>query len=100
MSLVHLTLPGWAVPLVLIAHFGLGLGLGTLYFANVWWSARQFGEGGRIAGVALHALLRLALLGGVLALASLEGALPLLLTALGVVIARVAMVRRLGRTEP
>jgi hypothetical protein len=37
---------------------------------------------------------RFVLLGGGLALTSLEGALPLLLTALGVVLARFAIMRR------
>jgi hypothetical protein len=43
---------------------------------------------------------RYALLGGLLTLASLEGALPLLMMALGVLIARSVVVRRVREAAP
>ena len=43
---------------------------------------------------------RFALLGGLLTLASLEGALPLLVMALGVLIARSAVMRRVREAAP
>jgi hypothetical protein len=43
---------------------------------------------------------RFVILGVVLTLASLEGALPLLLMALGVLIARSVVVRRIGEVTP
>ena len=43
---------------------------------------------------------RFALLGGLLTLASLEGALPLLAMALGVFIARFAVMRRIREAAP
>ena len=43
---------------------------------------------------------RFALLGGLLTLASLEGALPLLAMALGVLIARFAVMRRVREAAP
>ena len=43
---------------------------------------------------------RFALLGGLLTLASLEGALPLLMTALGLLIARPVVMREVREAEP
>ena len=87
-------LPAWAMALSLAAHFAAGVGLGALYFRGVWWSARLFAEGGRTATVIVLTAGRLAVLGGLLALASLQGALPLLTMALGVLIARPMVMRR------
>ena len=77
-----------------------GIGAGIAYFASIWWSARQFAEGGRITVILALALLRLAVLGGLLMLASLQGAGPLLAMALGVVIARFGVMRRLHEAVP
>ncbi|WP_291421867.1 ATP synthase subunit I [Acidocella sp.] len=72
-----------------LAGFCAGLG----YFYAVWRSALAFTRGGAAAAVGL-ALARLALLGGLLALAGRHGALALLLTALGVLAARPLVLRR------
>ena len=90
-------LPAWAMTLSLGAHLAAGIALGALYFRVVWRSARLFAEGGRAATVIVLTAGRFAVLGGLLALASLEGALPLLMMALGVLIARSAALR--GRRE-
>ncbi|CAN5393483.1 hypothetical protein BH10PSE14_BH10PSE14_20930 [soil metagenome] len=72
-----------------------GIGAGIAYFTTIWWSARQFANGGRLSVTLALALLRLTALGGLLALASFQGAGPLLAAALGVVVARFGVMRRL-----
>jgi F1F0 ATPase subunit 2 len=91
------SLPAWATLFGLAAHLAAGIALGAVYFHAVWWSARLFAEGGRAATVIALIAGRLAVLGGLLALASLEGAAQLLMMALGVLIARSAALR--GRRE-
>ena len=75
------------------ASFALGIAAGLLHFLLLRWNTRLF-----ITAGALHALgvqaLRLMVLAGVLLLAARLGAMPLLLTALGVMIARQFVVRR------
>ena len=90
-------LPAWAMTLILCVHLAAGLALGALYFRAVWWCARLFAGGGRAATLIVLTIGRLAVLGGLLALASLEGAAPLLTMALGVLVARSAALR--GRRE-
>ena len=85
--------------LIAALHLAGGMGLGALYFGSLWWHARQFGQGELGRGGGIGALLagsaaRFALLGGALWAASLEGAMPLLATALGVLLARAAVMRR------
>src|SRR5579871_5858562 len=82
-------------PLSLAGCFAAGLLLGALYFRSIWWSARRFAEGRSMTTVILLSLARLAMLGGLLALASLQGALPLLAMAAGIVAIRPLMMRRL-----
>lgn len=77
-----------------------GLITGTAYFAGIWWSARQFGDGGHVITTIALSLLRLVLLGGVLALASFQGAGPLLAMALGVMLGRFAVMRRMREALP
>ncbi len=91
--------PG-AMALDLVGHFAAGLLLGLVYFRGLWWNARLFAAGGRVATTIGLMLGRFVLLGGLLTLVSLEGALPLLVTALGVLVARsmfVRHVREIGR---
>jgi N-ATPase, AtpR subunit len=88
------TLPPWVMVLSLVAHFTIGIGLGILYFSAVWWNARLFALGGRTMTAVALIIGRLVFLGGLLALASLEGALPLLVIALGVLLARPLVIRR------
>lgn len=86
-------LPAWAVGISLALHLAGGIGLGTLYFRALWWNARRFAGNRGLAGPIMLAAGRFALLVGVLLLISREGAAPLLATALGVMIARAAVVR-------
>ena len=94
------TMPPWAMPVGLAVHLVAGIGFGIVYFHSVWWSARLFALGGRVPTTIAVMTGRIALLGGVLTLASLEGALPLLVTALGVLIARAGVVRKFRQVAP
>jgi len=86
--------PPWVQLLILVVHLPAGFALGVAYFHSLWWMVRRLdGEGRVVTAVAVLAG-RLVLLGGLLALASLQGALPLLLAALGVLIARPVVMRR------
>jgi F1F0 ATPase subunit 2 len=93
-------LPHAAAVLGAGAHLALGLGLGLVYFRGLWWNARLFASKGRAAMAVGLVLGRFVLLGGLLTLASLEGALPLLATALGVLIGRSVVMRRVMETAP
>jgi F1F0 ATPase subunit 2 len=75
------------------ARCAAGIGLGIVYFNAVWWNARLFAMGGRASTTIVLIIGRLVLLGGLLALTSLEGALPLLAMALGVLVARPMVMR-------
>lgn len=80
----------------LSAHLAAGFALGLVYFLAIWRSARRFGEGGRAISALPLAIARIALLGSALTLASFEGAPRLLAMALGALIARAAIVRKIG----
>ncbi len=82
--------------LIVAVHLAGGVALGALYFSCLWWHARQFGQGGRLGALLAGSAVRFALLGGALWAASLEGAMPLLTTALGVLLARGAVMRRMA----
>ena len=88
------TLPPWAMVLGLAAHLGAGFGLGILYFRSLWWSACRLADRRSLVATIASMIGRFALIGGVLTLTSLEGALPLLTTALGVLTARFAAMNR------
>lgn len=81
------------------AGFGAGVGLGLMYFQGLWWQSRLL-AGGRAGRALLLTTGRLVLLGGALALAVRAGALPLLAMTLGILVARAAVMRRVGRTAP
>ena len=93
-------LPGWPMVAVLAAHFAMGTGLGACYFGGLWWNACLFASGARLVLAIGLIMGRFALLASFLTLASLEGALPLLLMALGVVLARPLVMRRVRATAP
>jgi F1F0 ATPase subunit 2 len=99
-SLYFNGLPIWAMALSLAAHLAAGVVLGMLYFRSVWWNARRFGAGGGLATTIAVMIGRFVVLGGLLTLASLEGALPLLLMALGVLIARSFVMRKNQEIAP
>jgi F1F0 ATPase subunit 2 len=86
--------------LSLPAHLAAGIVLGVLYFRSLWWTACRFTGGGRATTTIALMIGRFVLLGGLLALASLEGALPLLVITLGVLIARFMVMRRVREVAP
>jgi hypothetical protein len=78
-----------------------GTSLGVAHFGSLWRAARLLtGRGPGLTTIALM-IARWALLGGALALASLEGgAAPLLAMALGVLIGRSLVMRRVRAPTP
>ena len=90
-------LPALPILLALAAHLLVGVLLGLVYFSALWWNVQLMGSRGRKAAAIGLMLGRLALMIGLLGLASRDGALPLLLMALGVLIGRAIVMRRLRR---
>jgi F1F0 ATPase subunit 2 len=81
--------------LSLVGCLVFGLIIGGVYFTVMWWSAELFASGGRVPLAITLVAGRFALIVTVLALIATQGgALPLLITALGVVIARLIAVWR------
>ena len=91
------SLPALPMLLALAAHLLVGMVLGVVYFRALWWTVQLMAHGGRTAAATGLMIGRLALMIGLLCLASRDGALPLLLTALGVLVGRAFVVRRLRR---
>jgi F1F0 ATPase subunit 2 len=84
--------------LILALHLASGAAIGALYFGSLWWNTLLFERAGRLRTLLASMAARFALLGGVLIAVSLEGAMPLLATALGVLLARAAVLRRVRMT--
>jgi len=93
-------LPAWAEVISLVTHMGAGILLGILYFRGLWWSVRRFSHSGSLVATMALMIGRFVLLGGLMTLASLEGALPLLVLALGVLAARAVVMRRVRGVTP
>ncbi len=90
----------WAMLLNICAHFAAGIMLGLLYFRTLWRNVRRLALGDRTTMIVGLMIGRFVLLGCLLTLASLEGALPLLVIALGIFIARYAAMRRVRVAAP
>lgn len=89
MNLLSLNdLAAWGMLLAVGAHLVAGIVLGVVYFRSLWWNARLFVLGGPAIAAVACTIGRVVLLVGLLALASLEGVLPLLAIAVGVLTAR------------
>lgn len=86
--------------LIVALHLAAGTGAGMLYFGAVRRSAYGFTAGGPIAATVGFAVLRFALLAVALTLTSLEGALPLLAAALGILAGRAIVMRRARLAMP
>jgi F1F0 ATPase subunit 2 len=84
----------------LALHLAGGAALGALYFGSLWWSTRLFERAGRLRTLLAGMAARFVVLGAALAAASIEGTLPLLATALGVLLARAAVLRRVRPAAP
>jgi F1F0 ATPase subunit 2 len=74
-------------------HLLGGVFVGTLYFGSLWLNTGLFGRAGGVRTLIASMAVRFILLGGLLTAASFEGALPLLATATGALIARAAALR-------
>jgi F1F0 ATPase subunit 2 len=94
------SLPAEATFLSLAAHIATGMVLGVLYFRSLWWNICRFTGGGRVTTAIALMIGRFALLASLLTLASLEGVLPLLGMALGVLIARSVVMRGVREAAP
>ncbi len=93
-------LPAWAAPIGLAAHLGAGVGLGVLYFRSLWDNVHRFTHGGRLFPTIVLAIGRFGLLGCLMALVCLEGAQPLLMLSLGLLVGRSVVMRRARRATP
>ena len=87
-------LPAWASLLKFAIDLAAGIALGVLYFRGLWWNVSRLTGDGRVMTTIALMVGRFVLLGGLLTLASLGGALPLLAMALGVFIGRSVVMRR------
>ena len=81
-----------------VAALGVGLALGLAFFASLRRNVQFYTDGRPLAGVVLH-LLRVLLVAAVLVAAVQFGAVPLLACALGFLIGRHLVLRRVER-EP
>jgi len=79
--------------------FALGIAAGLVHFHLLRWNMRLFITGRALRAFGVQAL-RLAALAGVLVFAAWQGALPLLLTALGVTIARFVVTSSVDEAAP
>jgi hypothetical protein len=75
------------------AFIAFGLLVGALHFSLLRWNTTFYARPGAVGLGAALQLARIGALGGVLVLAARQGALPLLLVALGVLIARPVVMR-------
>ncbi len=87
------TLRTWTIVLDCLAHLAVGVIVGIVYFRTLWWGSRRFALGGRTASTVVVMIGRFVLLGGLLTLASQEGAMPLLTLALGILVGRFVVMR-------
>jgi len=74
----------------------VGLLLGFIHFGSLWWTVQLF-AGGNAARALAAQLLRFALLGAALFALAKLGAVALLASALGLLLARALLLRRFGR---
>ena len=88
--------PSWPEILLVVAHLLVGTGLGIVYFRSLWWNVRRLTDG-RHLGLAIGlTVVRFGLLAGVLIIASRSGAFCLLAVAVGLLIARSLVTRRIA----
>ena len=92
MTLAFDSLPLWAKLPDLLAHRAAGYAIGRLYFQSVWQSAHLFAD--HAPAAIGWAMLRFGLLACALTLTVFEGALPLLVMALGILLARLGSMGR------
>ena len=84
----------------LIGWIGLGAIVGIFYFRALLRTTLWLTEAGHGAATAALTVARLGLLVGSLTFATLAGSLPLIATSLGLLIAKIVIVRRVKGTAP
>ncbi|HVJ41035.1 MAG TPA: ATP synthase subunit I [Dongiaceae bacterium] len=96
MTLAQFGMASWPWFITVFAALIAGIALGLLHFSALWWNCRSFAEG-RIGFALLVQLARFAIL--ILAFVGLAklGAGPLLAAALGLLLARGVVRRRVER---
>jgi F1F0 ATPase subunit 2 len=77
----------------------LGFLAGALFFALLRWNVSVYMRGGSAAFALTLQVVRIAAAGGLLVVTALHGTLPLLLTALGLLIARPVVLHYMARGE-
>ena len=92
MTLAFDSLPLWVKFPDLLVHLAAGYAIGRLYFHSVWQSAHLFAD--HAAAAIGWTMLRFGLLACALTLTAFEGALPLLVMALGIFLARLGSMGR------
>jgi F1F0 ATPase subunit 2 len=92
--------PAWVKVVGLAAHLAAGIALGAIYFRSLWWNVCQYMGGAPVVVTIALTIGRFVLLGGLLALASRQGAPPLLMLSLGVMIGRSVVMGRVGEIAP
>jgi F1F0 ATPase subunit 2 len=85
--------PAFAIPILIAVYLAAGVGIGVVFFRGLWWNARLIVNGGSVATSMFLLIGRFILMGGLLTLAALHGAAPLLGVALGVFVGRFLVVR-------
>jgi len=75
-------------------YLAVGLLAGTLHFGLLRWNAALYTRAGGIWMAAALQAARFGVLAGLFVIAALHGAMPLLLSALGLLIARPIVIRR------
>lgn len=91
--------PTFAASLLVAAYLSAGVVAGVLFFRGLWWNARLLVSGGSVATLMFLLIGRFALLGGLLTLAALHGAGPLLDGSLGVFVGRFFVLRAIRDSE-
>ena len=81
-----------------VPYLAAGLCLGLLYFGGLWWNAHLMARPGSMRMALSVMAARFAMLGGALAMASWQGARPLLAMAFGIMVARFLVMRRVRET--
>ncbi|MCA1529062.1 ATP synthase subunit I [Bradyrhizobium yuanmingense] len=87
-------LPTGIQVLAMSGDLAAGIVLGLMYFGSLRWSVSRFAGGGGAARTIALMVFRFIVLGVVLTLASLAGALHLLAVTLGVFVGRSLILRR------
>ncbi|WP_171033938.1 N-ATPase subunit AtpR [Lichenicoccus roseus] len=80
--------------MILTLYSAAGFVLGLLYFQALIWNADQFASGGATLSAVGLLVGRFGLLACILLLTSLQGALPLLMLTLGLLVGRYVLLRR------